>query len=76
MSRSERTLLATRFHSASARPLGESAPPKRVANPLEQACSYTMNFVNKLAEDSQLCETDGHHAFSAPRYRRFGLSIA
>ncbi|HEX7260585.1 MAG TPA: nuclease-related domain-containing protein, partial [Luteolibacter sp.] len=34
---------------------------KRVANPLEQARSYTMNVVNKLAEDPQLCEVGGNY---------------
>jgi len=32
---------------------------KRVANPLEQARSYTMNVVNKLAEDLWLCQGEG-----------------
>lgn len=32
---------------------------KRVANPLEQARSYAMNVVNKLAEDPQLCDASG-----------------
>jgi hypothetical protein len=32
---------------------------KAVANPLEQARSYTNHVVNKLAEDPQLCETSG-----------------
>lgn len=32
---------------------------KTVANPLEQARSYTMTVVNRLANDPQLCEADG-----------------
>jgi len=34
---------------------------KRVANPLEQARSYTMNVVNKLAQDPQLCDASGDY---------------
>lgn len=34
---------------------------KRVANPLEQARSYTMNVVNKLAEDPQICDASGNY---------------
>jgi len=34
---------------------------KRVANPLEQARQYTMNVVNKLAEDPQLCDAAGNY---------------
>ncbi len=34
---------------------------KRVANPLEQARSYTMNVINKLAEDPQLCDASGNY---------------
>lgn len=34
---------------------------KRVANPLEQARSYTMNVVNKLKEDPQLCDASGNY---------------
>ncbi len=34
---------------------------KTVANPLEQARSYTMTVVNQLARDPQLCEVSGPH---------------
>jgi hypothetical protein len=34
---------------------------KREANPLEQARQYTLNVVNKLAEDPQLCEASGNY---------------